>query len=73
MEKVTTQSFLYRRIDKNGSLTRKKRRIILRGILLRALGCEQEILVDTLTVEAGEKTFLFVYRSLTNMLRKKKY
>ncbi|NLM57882.1 MAG: Stp1/IreP family PP2C-type Ser/Thr phosphatase [Clostridium sp.] len=71
MEKVTTDHSFIEELIKNGSLTREEaENHPKRNIITRALGCEQEILVDTLTVEAGEKDiFVLCTDGLTNMLK----
>jgi protein phosphatase len=71
IEKVTTDHSFIEELIKNGSLTREEaENHPKKNVITRALGCDQEILVDTLTVEVkDEDIFVLCTDGLTNMLR----
>jgi len=71
IEKVTTDHSYIEELIKNGSLTREEaQNHPQRNVITRALGCEEKILIDTLTVEIKENDiFVLCSDGLTNMLK----
>lgn len=71
MEKITTDHSYIEELIKNGSLTREEaENHPNKNIITRALGCEEEILIDTLTIEIKENDiFVLCTDGLTNMLK----
>jgi len=56
IEKVTTDHSYIEELIKNGSLTREEaENHPNKNIITRALGCEENILIDTITVDVKEK------------------
>jgi protein phosphatase len=70
LERLTTDHSYIEELIKNGSLTREEaRNHPKKNVITRALGCEENVTVDTYSVDVnGEDIFILCTDGLTNML-----